>query len=69
MVRKEIEEEEKREEHIIKNQHEFYKYHIENTTLVREFNDLKKTQKILSDEVSHILLSITNSQKNSTFSK
>lgn len=28
MVRKEIEEEEKREEHIIKNQHEFYKYHI-----------------------------------------
>lgn len=49
MVRKEIEEEEKREEHIIKNQHEFYKFHIENTTLVREFNDLKKTQKILSD--------------------
>ncbi len=51
MIRKQIEQEQKREQHIVKNQHQFFKYHNENTTLVREFNELKKLQKYLREEV------------------
>lgn len=51
MIRRQIEEEEKREEHTVRNQHEFFKYHNENATLLREFNELKKVQQLLIGEV------------------
>jgi hypothetical protein len=40
---------------VVKNQHEFFRYHNENTTLLREFNELKKNQKYLLFEQAKLV--------------
>lgn len=50
-IQKEIEEHDKREQQIVRNKNEFYRFYNDNTMLVREFNELKQLNKALEAKV------------------